>query len=214
MKRLLLTRTNHDIGNQYLYAYSEEIIADAKDHNWTVNTVENEKNNQKEIHSRIKKTKPTLIVFNGHGNTDHICGYKNDCLVDVDSAYLLTKTLVFARSCSALKELGKEAIKNGCIAFIGYNAEFRIPWVHEFVTIPLQDPTARPVLEVSNIVAKQLLKGSPVKVAVATAKKKASELILRMLASEEPYDSAAFRALVLNHLGLDSEGNIDAACFS
>ena len=105
MKRLLLTRTNHDIGNHYLYAYSDEIIIDATDHNWNVNTIENEKDNKEEISSRIERTKPNLIVFNGHGNVDRICGYRGECLVDASSASLLANAAVFARSCSALEVL-------------------------------------------------------------------------------------------------------------
>lgn len=212
MKRLFLLRTRHDIGNQYLYVYSEEIVVVAQDHYWVINKIEDKNSNKKELFSRVKKNRPNLIIFNGHGENDYICGYANECLIDINSASILDKTVVFSRSCSALNELGKESVSKGCIAFIGYNDEFQIPRVNEFEATPLRDPTTKPVMEVSNLVAKQLLKGASVKEAVTAAKKKASELILKMLTSKEPYDAAAFKALFNNHLSLDFEGDSEAVC--
>ena len=212
MKKLLLTRTRQGLGNQYLYAYSKAIVNDAEELGWVVNNLMDEKNNQKEIRSRLEKNDYNFVVFNGHGDDNSICGYNNECLIDVKSAHLLGKTVVFARTCSSVNCLGKEAVIGDCVAFIGYNSEFYIPHINEFEATPLNDPTAKPVLDVSNTVAQHFLKGCSVIAAVTAARNKAAKLMLKMLTSEEPYDGAAFRALFHNHSSLAFEGSPDASC--
>ena len=135
-KRLLLTRSRHDIGNQYLYAYSEEILDDAENLGWKADNVEDGRNRRPEIESRLEKTKPDFVFFNGHGSDRSICGHLNETLVDVESAPLLSGKIVYARSCSALKVLGRAAVEKGCRAFIGYNGFFFVPSANEFAAAP------------------------------------------------------------------------------
>jgi hypothetical protein len=206
-KRLLLTRTRHDIGNQYLYAYSEEIINEAEELGWKTNPVEDEKNTKHEIESRLAKIKPDFIFFNGHGSEESLHGYRDEKIVDLSSASILAGKVVFARSCSALKKLGNEAVNKGCKAFVGYRGEFLIPRKNAYESTPKQDPVAKPVLEVSNIVGKLILKGDDVQTAVDAAQRKASDLMLKMLASGEPYDGATFRALYQNYSILSFAGD-------
>jgi hypothetical protein len=63
------------------------------------------------------------------------------------------------------------------------------------------------VLEVSNIVGNLILKGDTVEAAVNASKAKASSIMLKMLASSEPYDAAAFLALFQNSSALSFEGD-------
>ena len=208
-KRLLLTRSRHDIANQYLFSYSEEIISDAKALGWHVEKAENEKNTAEELHSRLKN-KPNFVFFNGHGNDSSIHGHNNETIIDISSASLLTGTIAFARSCSALKVFGKEAVKSGCTSFIGYEGLFLIPRVFEYESSPSINPAAKPVLEVSNIVGKLLLKGCTVQTAVNASQAKACSLMLKMLSSNEPHDKAAFTALYQNSSALSFAGDPNA----
>ncbi len=211
MKKLLITRSRHDLGNQYLYSYSRELIKEAEDHLWQVNRAEDENNNEKEIKTRISKNKPKLVIFNGHGNERTIYGHNDKPAINLDGTRVLDKTIVFARCCGAIKVLGKKAIKEGCIAFIGYTDDFTIPHVNEYAANPLEDPTAKPVLEVSNTVAKSLIKGSSAEEAVENSRKKAEKLILKMLESNEPYDSPALMALIENQEYLKIEGKLNSS---
>lgn len=209
-KRLLLTRARHDIGNQYLFAYSEEILNEAEGLGWKTDRAEDEKNSKQEVESRLNKTNPDFVFFNGHGSEESIYGHMNEKLIDTGSASILSGKIVFARSCSALKKLGKEAVKEGCKAFVGYKGEFLIPRLNAYESRPKQDPVAKPVLEVSNFVGKLILKGDKVQIAVDAAQRKAADLILKMLTSEEPYHAATFRALYQNYSTLSFEGNPEA----
>lgn len=209
-KRLLLTRSRHDIANDYLFIYCDEILQDAENLGWKTDKVENEKNTKEEIESRISKTKPNFVFFNGHGSEASIHGHDNEKLVDISTVSILANKIVFARSCSALKKLGKQAVSVGCQAFVGYSGEFLIPRMHAYESRPKQDPLAKPVMEVSNLVGKLILKGDNIHTAVDNAQKKAGDLILKMLASDEPYHAATFRALYQNYSTLSFEGDPEA----
>lgn len=69
----------------------------------------------------------------------------------------------------------------------------------------MNDPAAKPALEVSNVVALQMIDGNPAGQAVAAARKKSIELMTNMLASTEQYAKQTFDSLLLNHLHLDFE---------
>ncbi|MCX6770980.1 MAG: hypothetical protein NTX79_02910 [Candidatus Micrarchaeota archaeon] len=209
-QRLLLTRSRHDIANQYLYAYSEEILDDAQKAGWKVDRVEDGKCVETELDSRLSKNKPVFVFFNGHGSNVSIHGNNNEKLVDDKSASKLAGTIVFARSCAALNGLGKAAVKDGCRAFIGYSGSFIVPHINELESTPLRDQTAKPVLEVSNLVGKHILKGDTVQNSIGAAQSKASDTILKMLVSSEPYDGATFRALYQNSAFLGFVGDPNA----
>jgi len=208
--RLLLTRSRHDVANQYLYAYSEEIIGDALEHGWKVDRVENEHCVEAELDSRLEKNRPAFVFFNGHGSESSIHGNKNGKLVDIGSASKLSGTITFARSCAALKSLGGAAVEMGCTAFIGYSGSFIVPHTNELEATPIRDMVAMPVMEVSNLVGKHLLKGDGVQNSVDAAQAKARDIMLKMLSSTEPYHAATFRALYQNYLVLGFVGNPDA----
>jgi hypothetical protein len=211
-KRFLLTRTRQDYGNQYLYAYSEELIREAKDRGWKVDRAEDENATQAEVASRLTKIAHDFILFNGHGTPsgDAIYGHGEEKVIDTGSTGLLAKKIVYARSCGVLEALGASAAGNGCAAFIGYVGDFYIPRVNEYESVPLRDPSARPVLEVSNMIGKLILKGDSVMEAMTAAQRRAEHLLLKMLSSGEPYDSASFKALYNNYLNLAYRGNADA----
>ncbi|MFH1306210.1 MAG: hypothetical protein ABIH83_00950 [Candidatus Micrarchaeota archaeon] len=209
-KRLLLTRSRHDPTNSYLYAYCEGIMSYAQGLGWDVNKMDDEDNTAEQLHSRLSKITYNFVFFNGHGHANCILGYKNKEILVTSGGGLLNGAISYARSCDALNDLGKRAVEKGCLAFIGYKTKFLLPYANEYISSPLRDPVAKPVLEVSNLIPKLILKGTKVKTAVKAAKAKSISLIFKMLGSIEPFDAASFRALLHNHDALDFEGNPDA----
>lgn len=209
-KRLLITRSTHDKANSYLYAFTQLLMEDAQLKGWKVDSADNAKNTRKELESRLRKNKPTLIMINGHGNNTQICGNQNEVIMDTKNIDLASESILFARSCDSLTVLGKKSIEKGCRAFIGYRAKFLLPRVREYEARPLNDPAAKPVLEVSNSVAFGLLKGLTAYEAVHSCHQHANKWIIKMLTSEEPYYNAAIRALVHNDQSLGYEGNQNA----
>lgn len=212
-KRMLVARTQEDIGNSYLYAYSELLVQDALDKDWKVDCMNNEKNTRNELESRLEKNKTSFVVLNGHGTDHSIHGHNNAIVLDEGNAPILTGTVVFTRSCSAVNALGKISTEKGCTAFIGYKGKFIIPYIFEQIATPLEDSCAKPVLNASNAVAHSLIKGHTVKEAVNNAKIQAYKWMGKMLSSEEPYNGATFRALLSNDIQLSFEGTAEAICY-
>ncbi len=206
-KRLLLTRSRHDLLNEYLYAYCEDVISEARSLGWQVDRMEDADNNSSQLRSRLSKSSYHFVFFNGHGNCDCVCGDANKEIITTAEGGLLSRSISYARSCDALTTLGKEAVVQGCLAFIGYRTSFLLPYTNEYALTPLKDPAARPVIEISNIVPKLILKGATVQKAVESARSKSGEMLIKMLGSSEPLDSAVFRALYHNHDALSFEGN-------
>ncbi|MBI5073278.1 hypothetical protein HZA99_05670 [Candidatus Woesearchaeota archaeon] len=96
---------------------------------------------------------------------------------------------------------------HGCNAFIGYKQSFWIARNHKSECHPLRDPVAKPILETSNIIVEELLKGKTVQEAVEKSHAKAADYILDLLFSKEPLASASLQALVANDAALDFKGN-------
>lgn len=190
-------------------AYSEEILEDAKQRSWKIEKAEFTENEKKNVASRLAN-KPNLVVFNGHGTPDAICGDRDNPVLESSNAHLLAGTISFIRACACLGKLGQKAVQSGAKAVVGYSGDLWIPRMNEMEATPLSDPTAKPVLDSSNTVAFKLLKGATVSEAVSASKNKANKEIMQILSRDEPYDSPALRALVINNINLNFEGNADA----
>ena len=205
MSKLLISRSRHDACNEYLYAYSEEIITSAKSRGWQVERADCTDNTKANLSSRLAN-KPQLVVLNGHGSADEVYGHDDQATISRGNSHVLAGTVSFIRACGCLGGLGKAAVKAGAKAVAGYNGDFWISKTNKYAARPLQDTTAKPVLDASNKVALKLVKGSTVKEAVEASKALTNELVLKMITREEPYESATLKALMFNSLQLGFEG--------
>ena len=121
---MLITRPNHDIATNYLYYWSVILINLAKKRGMLVSDLAKERANPLEFTSVVTKTKPKLIVFNGHGDDSADTGQNNETLVQVDkNHYLLKGSVVYARSCKSAHKLGPKAVIVGYSAYIGYDED-------------------------------------------------------------------------------------------
>lgn len=207
---MLIIRANHDLQTNYLYEYSKELIDYAKGYNLKVYAVEGGNINFKVVQGKITKIHPRFIFFNGHGSSDCLYDNQNKPFIDMKSSVLFNKAIVYTRACDCLNVLGACAVKNGCTAFIGYRNKFWIARKHVRECNPLKDDVARPVLECSNVIVKELIKGKTVQEAIQRSHKLSIEYILKLLPSKEPLAPATLRAIMANDYVLDFEGNADS----
>lgn len=208
---LLVTLPRHDKGTEYLFAWSKPVLDAAKEKGWTVHLSEGKNANPFEVHSRLTKHKIDFVFFNGHGNESQMFGHDFEVIMDEESAGLLKNRVVFARACNCISKLGETAVQNGCSAFVGYSNKFWFPRINKYELTPIKDEAAKPVLEVSNAVALEILKGATISKAVEASKVKASKEILKLVLSEEPYARASLRALIQNNGCLEFKGNAETA---
>lgn len=183
MRGFLITRVNYDKATRYIYAWCDELIHLARK-SWVVYELSTQKANRKNVESYLKKQKPSLVIFNGHGNAENVLGHNNEDLISTQrqNEHLLAGKNVFIRACTAGRSLGKSIKNKGAIGFIGYKIPF-VFWHDPTANLahPLQDLNAEPFRICSNQVGISLLKGHTVKEAhnrsIATYKRIISELL-------------------------------------
>ncbi len=213
-KTLLFARTRYDNHNEYLYAYSEEIISEAKERNWSVHRIEDEEVNRDAFVSRLSKIQYQFVVFNGHGDEDKLLGYGDKILLTAQKdARLFSGKIGFLRACDSVNWFCKEAAeKGGAKCMIGYIGAFSFWTLDKFALTPLRDPLAQPVFKVSNLVPLKLIRGATVEDAVGAAKREARTKVRELLAGKrDEYTQLIVDTLIDNEISLDTYGDTKAS---
>lgn len=171
-KALLITRPNHDLATNYLFHWSAFVIEEASKKGFRVLDLKEKRANKKDFNSYIKRHKPRLVVFNGHGSKDTIAGHNNEVLIKAArNEKILSRKVVYARSCDAARNLGPKCIQKGTLAFIGYTRKYIFGYSQSKISRPLEDKLAKLFLEPSNLVPISLLKGNTVENAYKKSQK-------------------------------------------
>lgn len=127
VKALLITRPDHDLTTNYLFFWSEKIIAESQKKNISLMNLAGKKAVRGQLESYLKARKPALVVFNGHGNKDIITGQDNEPLiVSGENEEILAGAIVYARSCEVGLNLGPSLVKNGNKISRRYETELAI----------------------------------------------------------------------------------------
>jgi len=186
-KQLLITRPEHDTTLHYLSAWSAAIIDNAKLHGVRVLDLHRERATKKDVESMIAKQEPELVMFNGHGNKETICGHKNEPIIEADkNEQILKEKIVLAISCSSASTLGDKAVDKGTKAFIGYAEDFRFYHDITKTSRPLTDDVAKMYLDPPISIALSLLKGHTAKEAHEKAISMFNDAISKLLTQEAP----------------------------
>ncbi|MEA3255102.1 MAG: hypothetical protein U9Q22_04655 [Candidatus Altiarchaeota archaeon] len=207
---MIIIRTNHDIQTSYLFKWSNAIIEEAEVRDFIVNKIEGGDITERNLRGRVKKRQPSLIFFNGHGSKNSLINNQKKEFINLDSADVFKGTIAYTRACECLVELGPEAVEKGCRSFIGYKKKFWIARQHKWECNPLLDPVAKPILEGSNVIMRELLKGKSVDEAVKKSHEHAARSIRELIYSKEPLASPSLSAIVANDGALDFEGDASA----
>lgn len=183
----LVSRPEHEDTVFYLSVWSKELMDKAEQKGFQVLDCHREKANAKTIGGMLKEKLPELVLFNGHGNENQVCGHKNEVLVEKGrNDESLKNNIVFSRSCRSAAGLGPSAVEKGCRAFIGYEDDFAF-WIdHANSTVPLKDKFARPFFKASNQVIHSLLSGNTALEANKRSKAVFDEEIKKFLGSAAP----------------------------
>lgn len=215
MKKMLIARSRYDDATAYLYHWSTAVVAYAKDKGFDVFDLTENNVTMDNLIGHLKRIKPSFVFLNGHGDERAFYGYKNEEAINPSSADSLTGSIAFVRACRCLVELGEAAVTGGCKSFIGYSDNFWIPFSHERVSTPLRDPIAKPVMEASNTVANEIVKGLTAQEAVDASHQVSRDAIMKLLYSKEYLEDlkyhATLKALVINDELLSMKGDSKAS---
>lgn len=211
-KTLLLTRARHNPHNEYLYAYSKEILDAAAAEGWDAHKAEDENATHAHVASRLSRNCYNLLVLNGHGEENLIMGYNDEVMLNEEDAALFKGTIAFFRSCDTLSGLGRAAVDNGgARATVGYAGAFGFYGMNGYASRPMQDRLANPVLAVSNIVATKLVEGSTVQDAIRASRREAKDRVRKLLGhTADQYNRLVIDMLVQNAIALDCNGDASA----
>ena len=190
---ILITNQNHDITTSYLYYYTKEINDFAiKEIGSKPLYLEGSRLNRQTVTSIIKDQNPKLVLLNGHGDHNKIFGNKiyrssePEVIFEGDVNHsILSRRLIYARSCWAGKSLGPKIVSNrGC--FIGYVTPFEFWNDENLSTNPAKDKTAYLFLDPSNEVARSLIKGIGASESAEKFKVLCKKNILKLLNNNQP----------------------------
>jgi len=194
-KVIFVTQPQHDNMTSYLKEYSKEYIDFANEKGIEVINFPEDKCNRKQVESLISGKNPQLVILNGHGSPDAICGraskgdkstkcllvegeQEDEVIIDMDNKNLLKSRITYSLACASAKCLGREVAKlDKTTAFIGYEDELIIITDSWHECKPKEDAIARAFLEPSNRLVMSILKGNDVE----TAYKKSQECFQKWL---------------------------------
>jgi len=201
-KGLLITLPRYDDITEYLSQFSQQIEKEADDKGIELKKLKDKEVTREEFEKIIKKLDYRMIVFNGHGSSDEIRGYRNFIVKVGENENLLRERIVYARTCHAAVRLGKECTKDakeGC--FIGYNRPFQFYVNLKWIANPLKDNTAKLFLEPSNLVPISIINGNSAFNANENSKRQILKNIKKVLQNSDAESFKIAEALWNNYEG-------------
>lgn len=189
-KSILVTRPNHDITTRYLYYWARAVITEAEKRDLIIYDLKVKKANKNTLEGIIKKTQPSLIFINGHGDRSCVTGYDNEVLIKAgDNDSILEDKIVYALSCRSADQLGESSIKCGAIAYLGYKDDFVFMMESDKTSHPLQDKTASLFLDPSNLLIISIVKGNTPDDSYNRSQRAYKKNIQKLLTSESAPES-------------------------
>ena len=159
MKKILITRPEHDDTTHYLSNWCKKVIEVIDAKGIKLFDLHRDKANKAEVASIIEKQCPGLIIFNGHGDDNCVTGDKNEPLIESgNNESLLKDKITYAVSCRSAKLLGPKSVAAGAKAYIGYDDDFVFVYSPDKITKPFLDESAKMFLEPSNELIISLIK--------------------------------------------------------
>jgi len=172
MKKLLITRPEHDSTVHYLSRWMESVIKKAHLKGIKILDQHREKANKKAVESLLKKESPEMVVFQGHGDFKKIKGHKDEILIEEGhNEELLNNKIVYALTCSSGHTLGPSAVQKGAKSFLGYKEDFIFERTDSSILHPEKDPLANAYLAPSEELVLALVKGNSCKEAFSRSQR-------------------------------------------
>jgi len=182
---MLITLPEHDERTSICSKLNEEVISTSEKSDVDVFDLRKDRANRKTVTGILLKKKPKLVVFNGHGNEETICGHDDNVLIKVDdNEELLERKIVYTIACNSVKKLGPQCIKKGTKTFIGYREVFA--WMTDKYARSIErDAIAKDIFAPSNTIPIAIIKGHTTGEAYAKSQKIAEDKILYYKLNEE-----------------------------
>lgn len=158
---ILITLPNFDPTTKYISVWNKDLIIPVMLKNSRSNLIlEKKQASRSHVEYTIEKENPRLLIFNGHGDVDCICGQNNEILIKLgENDNLLNSRIVHSFTCDSANKLG---ISSKAEAFVGFNDKFFFWMSRTSVSRPLKDHLATPQIKTALIVPFEIIKGKSV----------------------------------------------------
>jgi len=209
-KGILITLPRSDDVTEYLSIFSKPILELSIKKSVRIKSLKGEEVNKVNFETILKKLDYSMLVFNGHGSPNFICGHKNEKLIELGkNENLLTGRITYARSCWAVVGLGRTLVdKKGC--FIGYKIPFMFLMDSTWATNPIKDNIAKIFFDTSNKVPLALIKGHTTFEAHENSRKSMLKAIKKALRNKDKDSEAIAGILWNNYFGQEIIGDYEA----
>lgn len=179
-KAILFTRPNHDEPTAALHYFSGEVIENIKNvDEFSIIDLEGQKANRKNVEKGLNKTNLRLVVLNGHGSKNSVCGNGYDeIILDEKNIRLLNAKIIYAAACDSSEELGELAINKGnADAYIGYESKFMVIIDPTRSATPSKDKNLKIFIKPYAALILSLISGRSVQDSIDETKRTLKELI-------------------------------------
>ncbi len=198
---IIITRPFYDAATKFLFHWCRLVIDEAKEKHFKILDLKEDKANKTVLESYIKKHNPALVFLNGHGGPNLITGQNHKVLIESGvNDHILSKKIIYARSCNIASFLGPTSIKRGARAFIGYTRKFYFAWANISTSRPLTDSMATLFLNPSNMVMVALIKGQSAQEAYDKSQKIMRENHLHMISSNASFEENQYAPFLWSNL--------------
>ena len=205
---IIITLPTSDEVTEYLSAFSKEIIDACPKNQVLLKKIEKKDVTKSYVENMIKKMNYKMIIFNGHGAPDCICGYKDEKIISLgENENLLKNRITYSRSCWSIMQLGQECMKKNEGCFIGYLFPFEFIINKNWAANPLKDNIAKVFFDTSNLVALGLIKGNTAKESNNNSKRSMLKVMNKILNEESPEYKAILETLWVNYNSQKLIGN-------
>jgi len=189
---ILITKPSHDKATSYLASWVSDVISSRKSGNFKI--LADHEVTREQTEECLKKLKPGLILFNGHGSEDEIQGHNDEVIVKKGLNHTALKnTIVYALACDSAVELGPAAVKSGTKAYIGYDFPFGFLTNKFKECTPEKDELANFFKKPSNQIGISLIKGRTAREAYESSQAAFRKMISSIGSSETLPESKDIR---------------------
>jgi len=188
MKKVLITRPNHNVPTQYFYYWSKKIIETAKLMEMDVLDLKVEMANKKAFDKAIKSN-PAFVIMAGRGHFKKAKMADNEILIEQEDCGKMKSKTICAFLSKSAEGLGEKSVASGATAYIGHDDDFILCCAPQKRSDPLLDEMAGFFLDPLRALVEDVLRGKTANISTEMAKKALKENIKK--AGNSKYDFIA-----------------------
>ncbi|RLI95943.1 MAG: hypothetical protein DRP00_06080 [Candidatus Aenigmatarchaeota archaeon] len=207
MRKLLITRPDHDDATFIISKWSQPIIDEAKKRGVKVLDLRGGKASREKFFQYLGNHNPKFLILNGHGEHNLIYGHKNEVLLKSEDGRRLREKIIYSIACDAARTLGARVVQNGAECFIGYYNKFVFFYDANKISRPLEDEKLKSFFRPTNMIPIGIVKKNLVKDAVEKARKEFGKEILKWRCSSDLAAPFMIQALLWDKISLRLIGN-------